>query len=234
MVKLTEELVLARCRSKELASVRKINYWGTELDDISIMRKLVNVEVVSLSVNDITSLEDFQNCRNLQELYIRKNKISNLNEIYYLKKLPKLRTLWLADNPCATGTLYRMTVLKNLPNLNKLDNAVVETDELNVAIDQGADLVIPEGAEKFAEVQSEDSAENIGKVTTLGDSNELNANLECRPLPEEKVAVPSKSGDATKFRDENILHAVLTLVKELNAESLESVVKACQDQLQTL
>jgi len=27
MVKLTEELVLARCRSKELASVRKINYW---------------------------------------------------------------------------------------------------------------------------------------------------------------------------------------------------------------
>ena len=44
------------------------------------------------------------------------------SEIWHLRKLPKLRVLWLADNPCATGDGYRMTVLKTLPNLNKLDN----------------------------------------------------------------------------------------------------------------
>lgn len=74
------------------------------------------------SVNEITTLADFQECHQLQELYIRKNKIKNLNEICYLKKLTKLRNLWLADNPCATGSMYRMTVLRNLPNLVKLDN----------------------------------------------------------------------------------------------------------------
>ena len=74
------------------------------------------------SVNDISTLEDFQECHNLQELYIRKNNIASLNEICYLRRLPKLRNLWLADNPCATGSLYRLTVLRNLPNLVKLDN----------------------------------------------------------------------------------------------------------------
>ena len=43
-------------------------------------------------------------------------------EICHLRKLPKLRVLWLADNPCAAADHYRMTVLKTLPNLNKLDN----------------------------------------------------------------------------------------------------------------
>ena len=43
-------------------------------------------------------------------------------EICHLRKLPKLRVLWLADNPCAAADHYRMTVLRTLPNLNKLDN----------------------------------------------------------------------------------------------------------------
>lgn len=74
------------------------------------------------SVNDITTLADFEDCINLQELYIRNNKIENLYEICYLRKCDKLRILWLADNPCSTGDNYRQTVLRNLPNLQKLDN----------------------------------------------------------------------------------------------------------------
>ena len=74
------------------------------------------------SVNDITTLEDFSYCPNLQELYIRNNKIGDLRQICYLKDLDKLRILWLADNPCATVDNYRSTVLRNLPGLQKLDN----------------------------------------------------------------------------------------------------------------
>ena len=73
-------------------------------------------------MNDINTLEDFSYCPNLQELYVRNNKIEDLREICYLKDLDKLRILWLADNPCATGDNYRLTVLKNLPGLQKLDN----------------------------------------------------------------------------------------------------------------
>ena len=36
------------------------------------------------------------------------------------------------------------------------------------------------------------------------------------------------------LQNANIVHAVLTLVKELDAESLETVVTACKDRLETL
>ena len=57
----------------------------------------------------------------LRELYLRKNCIRDISEIGCLKNLPKLRVLWLSDNPCANVEQYRMTVLKNLPKLTKLD-----------------------------------------------------------------------------------------------------------------
>jgi Leucine-rich repeat (LRR) protein len=34
-------------------------------------------------------------------LYIRKNKIPELNEICWLRNLPKLKFLWLEENPAA-------------------------------------------------------------------------------------------------------------------------------------
>jgi len=52
------------------------------------------------SVNCIGTLADISNCRNLQELYIRKNKIGSLNEICWLKELTQLKSIWLEENPC--------------------------------------------------------------------------------------------------------------------------------------
>lgn len=57
------------------------------------------------SVNKIASLSDFQFCRNLQELYVRKNNIKELNQILYLQDLPRLKSLWLEENPCADTDL---------------------------------------------------------------------------------------------------------------------------------
>jgi Leucine-rich repeat (LRR) protein len=62
---------------------------------------MYNVEVISLSVNKIASLSDFQYCRHLQELYMRRNNIRELNQIMYLQDLPRLKVLWLEENPCA-------------------------------------------------------------------------------------------------------------------------------------
>lgn len=76
------------------------------------------------SVNSVSSLEPVSQCQQLSELYLRKNRIPSLAELFYLKGLPRLRVLWLAENPCC-GTdphRYRMTVLRNLPHLQKLDN----------------------------------------------------------------------------------------------------------------
>lgn len=140
---LTENCVLSRTRAQDLKSVRKLNCWGSELEDVSIVRKMSHVEVLSLSVNNISTLADFAHCKNLQELYIRKNNIKDLNEVLYLKDLPKLKNLWLADNPCAENDHYRLTVLRHLPNLQKLDNQNVQCQEVERAKVQGLSLKLP-------------------------------------------------------------------------------------------
>lgn len=75
-------------------------------------------------MNGISDLEPLHQCQNLSELYLRRNNIRSLDELFYLKTLPRLRVLWLAENPCCGPDphRYRMTVLRNLPSLQKLDN----------------------------------------------------------------------------------------------------------------
>lgn len=83
-------------------------------------------------------------CQNLSELYLRKNSIPSLNELFHLKNLPRLRVLWLSENPCCGPDphRYRMTVLRNLPNLQKLDNQggylriIAEAEGLNKQTNQ--------------------------------------------------------------------------------------------------
>jgi len=146
MVKLTEEMIVARTRVSDMSNVKKLNCWGAELTDVSVLRKLINVEVLSLSVNCIITLADIQNCKNLQELYIRKNKIPDLNEVCWLRDLTKLKNLWLEENPCCNSSqsdLYRSTVIRNLPQLQKLDNVVVQPDEVSEAMRRGIELIHP-------------------------------------------------------------------------------------------
>lgn len=76
------------------------------------------------SVNSISSLSPLAGCLSLCELYLRKNLIPSLSELSHLRPLTRLRVLWLAENPCCgTDTNgYRLTVLRCLPRLQKLDN----------------------------------------------------------------------------------------------------------------
>uniref|UniRef100_A0A1B6C5R7 U2A'/phosphoprotein 32 family A C-terminal domain-containing protein n=1 Tax=Clastoptera arizonana TaxID=38151 RepID=A0A1B6C5R7_9HEMI len=147
MAKLTEDMVAARTRQSNLSSVIKLNCWGSELSDISLLQKLVNVEVLSFSVNKISSLADFQNCLKLQELFVRKNEIRDLNQICYLKQLPKLRVLNLAENPCSYKEGYRLAVINCLPKLEKLDDKQITQEELRDAMRLGKELIHPEANE---------------------------------------------------------------------------------------
>lgn len=60
--------------------------------------------VLCFSVNRIRTLADFEHCKKLQHLFVRKNDIRDLNQVCYLRDLPALKSLWLAENPCAGGS----------------------------------------------------------------------------------------------------------------------------------
>ncbi|XP_023048353.2 cilia- and flagella-associated protein 410 isoform X3 [Piliocolobus tephrosceles] len=141
-MKLTRKMVLTRAKASELHSVRKLNCWGSRLTDISICREMPSLEVITLSVNSISTLEPVSRCQRLSELYLRRNRIPSLAELFYLKGLPRLRVLWLAENPCcgASPHRYRMTVLRTLPRLQKLDNQAVTEEELSRALSEGEQI----------------------------------------------------------------------------------------------
>ncbi|XP_055623986.1 putative uncharacterized protein DDB_G0279653 isoform X2 [Toxorhynchites rutilus septentrionalis] len=136
MARLTEEMVIARSKQSDLAAIKKLNCWGSELSDVSIIRRMRGVEVLAFSVNRISTLGDFENCLNLQELYLRKNNITDIDELIYLQNLPKLKYLWLEENPLVdnAGPSYRQIVLRALPNLKKLDNVDVTPEEVSEAM----------------------------------------------------------------------------------------------------
>ena len=75
---LTQELIAMRSKCERLEQVKNLNLWGNDISGVAILRNLPNVEVLSLSVNKISSLNDFKYCSKLTELYLRKNLISDI------------------------------------------------------------------------------------------------------------------------------------------------------------
>ena len=57
MVKLNEDMIVARTRVSDMNQVKKLNCWGAELSDISVIKKLRNVEVLSLRYGDLSCLD---------------------------------------------------------------------------------------------------------------------------------------------------------------------------------
>ncbi|XP_022084303.1 protein C21orf2-like isoform X2 [Acanthaster planci] len=237
MGKLTEGQVMAKAHSSDLENVKKLNCWCGELTDVSIFRQMPNIEVINVSVNSITTLEDFAHCPNLAELYIRKNCIGDLAEIWYLRNLRKLRVLWLADNPCAAGDHYRLTVLRMLPNLQKLDNVLVTNDEVNRAMEHGLDLAPPIASLRWqanGHIAKDKDMRDSSVEISLDETNKIREELGLKPLPVDKLSPAKHRTGSSKGRNANILTAVLTLIKELDQDTLEVVANACKDRLESL
>ncbi|XP_006876845.1 PREDICTED: protein C21orf2 homolog isoform X2 [Chrysochloris asiatica] len=243
-MRLTRKMVLSRAKASELESVRKLNCWGSRLTDISICREMPSLEVITLSVNGVSSLEPVRQCQRLSELYLRKNCISSLAELFYLKGLPRLRVLWLAENPCCGPDphLYRMTVLRNLPGLQKLDNQTVTEEELSRALMEGDEITAAPARE-----DTENGSPRMSfTLRSMDPSTETEqdslgfSTAEARPQGPTSQDQPSsfpprepESTSSLKSRN-NVLTAVLLLLRELDAEGLEVIHQTVGSRLQAL
>ena len=127
--KLSRELIAQKVKSDRIESIRNLNLWGSNIEDISIIEEMPSLEIVSLSVNKIRSLRPFSNLTNLRELYLRRNLITNLNEIKYLTDCQNLNVLWLSENPICDNPNYRAVVICVLPQLQKLDDIAITDEE---------------------------------------------------------------------------------------------------------
>ncbi|TNJ28103.1 Leucine rich repeat protein [Giardia muris] len=212
MAQLTRSYVLAKTKKSDLRDVKNLNIWGSDLQDVSILREMPNVEVLSLSVNAISSLADFAQCHSLTELYLRKNKISDLREVVYLRGLRNLSVLWLCDNPIASDPQYRSYLIRALPQLKRLDDADITPAELQEASRTRFTIPIElpsSGGARYAPQQVPQKR---------GGWDE----------PAQPKSTPSKGSSAgavgmPSYASQNVVHAVLTLLKDMNLEQLETV-----------
>lgn len=156
--KLTEQMIRDKTNVEDISQIVDLNFWASDLEDVSILGRIPNVETISLSLNKIVTLAWFKEWTNLKELFLRKNKIESLREIHFLKNLPNLRVLWLWDNPLSNHPHYRLYIIKMLPKLQKLDNAAVSQEEKLAA--KKLDVSAIENEESEITVEEEDTEEN--------------------------------------------------------------------------
>lgn len=126
---LTEEDILSKYNNQPISEIKNLNFWGKNLNNIDIIEQMPNLEVVSLSTNQITSLKPFAACSRLKELYLRKNNISDFDEVNYLTQCKELKILWLDQNPICDCDNYRQRIIQALPSLVRLDNSPVSNDD---------------------------------------------------------------------------------------------------------
>lgn len=245
---------MLRAKTDRLSNIKNLNLWGNELENVEVLREMHNVEVLSLSVNKISSLKHFQSCTKLTELYLRKNSIHDLSEVNYLAGLKGLRVLWLWDNPCSEHPLYRPFIINTLPNLIKLDNTAITPEERQEALAKDfSDLKMIPKEEKSANGRVTPDRQARAPISVKHHHQPPPPQLEHQPhsydippkeskrsgwqkrpsmppaghepykapevSPPPQPAVPAGSSS----RNENILCAVLSLLKELDAKGLELV-----------
>ena len=129
MTTLTMNFALQKAKCDRPGNVRRLNVCGAQLDDIAVLREFRNVEVVSLSVNDIVDLSSLTNCPCLQELYLRRNNVAELPQLLHLSDLLELKKVSLVDNPITADPGYRTYVIAAIPSLEELDGVEVSKGE---------------------------------------------------------------------------------------------------------
>jgi hypothetical protein len=267
-MELTATLVLAKTKVDNLALVKNLNLWGSDLENVAVIRQLPNLEVLALSVNRITSLADMTYCTALRELYLRKNNISNLGEVKHLSNLPHLTVLWLCDNPCSSHPLYRIFTIRCCSALKQFDNVEVSPQERAQAdrltqneIDdilgqRGRYAANKEAPPPPPPVPSAGGADNSGKRSSTSDnssnagsgknqgdptsSSSQPATAEKRgPMvpppvqqPPQQQAASARPSHSNRQTQKNVLSAVLTLLNEMNVDTLQYLHTEVGEQLQ--
>lgn len=165
---LTIETIIMRTKCDKINSIKSLNLWGNDLEDITCVSGVPYLEVISLAVNKIRTLKPFSKLLYLRELYMRKNNIASFNELEFLKGCQSLKTLTLNENPICDNPNYRKLVIRALPQLIKLDDKIISTEEMNQAKD--GDLDEEEEDDDYQDQEEDNSAKlmpNLNKQASI-------------------------------------------------------------------
>ncbi|KAJ8307315.1 hypothetical protein KUTeg_015399 [Tegillarca granosa] len=228
------------CKSKVTVVIS--SPMGSDITDISVVRNMPNLEVCSVSVNSITTLEDFSHCPHLQELYIRKNKIASLKEICHLKKLKKLlvKESELVESK-EKGEEYSGGEeddedTEDTETTNNTDTEdKTETNHLTEETGKHHQHMEDKKNDQHLGGTKPTARSMLDPVTlTWEETNKIRGELGLKPLPYEKMTSPKPAShiNVNSSRNAHVLQAVLILIRELDDDSLEIVGNAIKKKLE--
>ncbi|KPA79928.1 hypothetical protein ABB37_04982 [Leptomonas pyrrhocoris] len=233
---LTEKLVLEKTKASKVEDVQRLDLWGEGLTDITFLSKLPKLEVLSLAANNTSSLKALRKCTSLQELYLRKNKISRLREVTVLSAMPKLTVLWMMDNPCAQHEYYRDFVLHCCQSLRQLDSVEVTAADRKNSAKRLTSKVLDEILERKTAAASSpvgDKKSNSGGTTPQDSRNASAYSARERNAVIEEA---STSGRVVLFTtaaaQRAMLLSIVSLLPELTVESLELLQREVQERME--
>mmetsp|Transcript_10446 Transcript_10446/g.33769 ORF Transcript_10446/g.33769 Transcript_10446/m.33769 type:complete len:284 (-) Transcript_10446:402-1253(-) len=209
---------------------------GNDITDVSVLANMKNVEVLSLSVNKIASLQYFAQCPKLQELYLRKNEVADLGELRHLVSLPALQVLWLSDNPCAGTEGYRKTVIRSLPRLKKLDNEDITAEERAAAGLPPHSEPVGSPAPLPRALSGASPSPLAAAAPAMPPSPSPAALATPDPPPRPPLPAPPSTpapGGTPKKASSNVLYAVMALLGDLDDDGLRIVQSEIEQKLQT-
>ncbi|CAD8042989.1 unnamed protein product [Paramecium primaurelia] len=137
---------------KQARDTTEVHMSNQGFNELAQFDKFMNLEVVWLNENQLTSIKGIEQNFRIKHLYLQKNKISTLeglqnlkhletlslfnNELrdleknlLILKEFPGLTTLDLFNNPVAEEPYYRNRVISALPQLQLLDRSIITVQE---------------------------------------------------------------------------------------------------------
>lgn len=158
----------------------------------------------------------------MKELYIRSNNLKNLNEIFYLKDLKNLKILWLADDESVLMNdypNYRLTVLKNLPYLIKLDNKVVTDDEIQHSITIGEIINKQEDVEENYSSKQLDSKQKPSDKNCI--ENEISNQTESNEVDNKNFEEPENDSTNEDYNENNMSLNSINLELKIAALKVE-------------
>ena len=232
---LTEAIILAKAGKKKPEDITKLNAFAMGVERIITLKPFVNLEIVSLSLNKMTSLEVFADCLSIKEIHLRKNNVSSINELEHLANLPGLHTLLLSDNPCTKLDGYRSTAIRLLKYLRKLDSLQVTEEEKLVRVENSSDDMQLVAEDMEIQIKNDDnSRQNFVRVasddkyeTCTANSSLINSSTN---VATDTLAT---SGDDlfNSKNNSNTLLAVKLLLAEMNMMEVEQVRRWCDEKL---
>lgn len=112
-----------------LVNLKELDLSFNYIEKIEHLDSLIHIEILSLYNNEIKVIENLDNLRQLHVFSIGKNSIEDRDTVFHLRLFKKLRSVNMADNPCAKDEGFRTFVVTFLPQISYYEYIRVSKEE---------------------------------------------------------------------------------------------------------